>query len=151
MSDYLGITTPAAKDAGLAASVYGLEHHGLTRLQRIYWNLTAGPLYEEAIFRREGRVAADGAFVVGTGAHTARAAADKFIVSEATSHDKVWWGEYNRPFLPETFTTLMMRLQGYLQGRDVFVQDAFAGAGNQPIACREGFAGICCKQRCHNG
>ena len=128
MSDYLGITTPAAKDAGLAASVYGLEHHGLTRLQRIYWNLTAGPLYEEAIFRREGRVAADGAFVVGTGAHTARAAADKFIVSEATSHDKVWWGEYNRPFLPETFTTLMMRLQGYLQGRDVFVQDAFAGA-----------------------
>ena len=31
MSDYLGITTPAAKDAGLAASVYGLE--------RIKWAL----------------------------------------------------------------------------------------------------------------
>ena len=95
---------------------------------RVYWNLPEPALYEEAVFRREGRVAADGPFVVSTGKHTARAAADKFITREATTEEKVWWGEYNRPFTPANFNTLLTRLQGYLQGRDVFVQDCFAGA-----------------------
>jgi phosphoenolpyruvate carboxykinase (ATP) len=128
MSEYLNIATPAQSQAGLAASVYGLENHGLTRLRRAYWNLSDAALYEEAVFRREGRVAAEGPFVVSTGAHTARAAADKFITREATTEEKVWWGEYNRPFTPPNFNTLLTRLQGYLQGRDVFVQDCFAGA-----------------------
>ncbi|OFW12182.1 MAG: phosphoenolpyruvate carboxykinase (ATP) [Acidobacteria bacterium RIFCSPLOWO2_02_FULL_67_36] len=128
MSDYLHIKTPAEKEAGLAASLYGLQNHGLTRLQRVYWNLPDASLYEESVFRREGRIAADGAFLVSTGKHTARAAADKFIVREATTQDKVWWGEYNRPFTTANFNTLLSRLQGYLQQRDVFVQDCFAGA-----------------------
>jgi phosphoenolpyruvate carboxykinase (ATP) len=128
MSEYLEIATPAQKEAGLAASVYGLENHGLGRLRRVYWNLPEPALYEEAVFRREGRVAAEGPFCVSTGAHTARAAADKFITREATTEEKVWWGEYNRPFTPPNFNTLLTRLQGYLQGRDVFVQDCFAGA-----------------------
>ena len=128
MSEYLNIATPAQKEAALAASVYGLENHGLTRLRRAYWNLPEAALYEEAVFRREGRVAAEGPFCVSTGAHTARAAADKFITQEATTADRVWWGEYNRPFTAANFNTLLTRLQGYLQGRDVFVQDCFAGA-----------------------
>ncbi len=128
MSEYLNVATPAQKEAALAASVYGLENHGLTRLRRTYWNLPEAALYEEAVFRREGRVAADGAFCVSTGTHTARAAADKFITQEATTQDRVWWGEYNRPFTAPNFNTLLTRLQGYLQGRDVFVQDCFAGA-----------------------
>ena len=47
---------------------------------------------------------------------------------EATTEDKVWWGEYNRPFTPEKFNALLTRMQAYLQGRDVFVQDCYAGA-----------------------
>ena len=128
MSDYLNIATPAQKEAGLAASLFGLENHGLARLQRVYWNLPDAALYEEAVFRREGRVAAEGPFVVSTGKHTARAAADKYIAREPTTEEKVWWGEYNRPFTPANFNTLLTRLQGYLQRRDVFVQDCFAGA-----------------------
>jgi len=128
MSEYLDIKTPAGKEAALAASVYGVENHGLTRLRCVYWNLPEAALYEEAIFRKEGRMAAEGPFVVSTGKHTARAAADKFITREQTTEEKVWWGEYNRPFTPPNFNTLLTRLQGYLQGRDIFVQDVFAGA-----------------------
>ena len=128
MSDYLNVAPPAQKEAGLAASLFGLENHGLSRLQRVYWNLPDAALYEEAVFRREGRVAAEGPLVVSTGKHTARAAADKYIAREPTTEQKVWWGEYNRPFTPANFNTLLTRLQGYLQGRDVFVQDCFAGA-----------------------
>jgi phosphoenolpyruvate carboxykinase (ATP) len=128
MTPYSDVATPATREAGLATSVYGLEHHGLTRLHRAYWNLTEPALYEEAIFRREGKLSQMGPLVVSTGKHTARAAPDKFIVREHTTEDKVWWGEYNRPFTQHRFNSLLSRLQGFLQGRDVFVQDCYAGA-----------------------
>jgi phosphoenolpyruvate carboxykinase (ATP) len=128
VTDHLLVTTPAQPEAARAASVFGLDNHGLAHLGRLYWNLPEPALYEEAIFRREGHVAAEGPFVVGTGKHTARAAPDKFITREATSEHHVWWGEHNRPFTPAHFNSLLTRMQGHLQGRDVFVQDCFAGA-----------------------
>jgi phosphoenolpyruvate carboxykinase (ATP) len=124
----LDIQSPAVKEAAFAASNYGLENHGLTHLRRIYWNLPTSALYEEAIHRSEARVAHLGALLVDTGAHTARAAADKFVVREKLVDDQVWWGQYNRPFDPQAFSMLHARLAGFLQGRDVFVQDCFAGA-----------------------
>jgi phosphoenolpyruvate carboxykinase (ATP) len=128
MSSYFEVPTPASREAGINASVFGLENHGLTRLHRVYWNLSTAALYEEAIFRGEARCAHLGPLIVTTGKHTARAAADKFIVREPSTEDKIWWGEYNRPFTPQNFNTLLTRLQAFLQGRDVFVQDCYAGA-----------------------
>ncbi len=128
MNIYTDTPSPAVKEAGLAASAYGLLNHGLATLRRVYWNLSAEALYEEAIFRGEGFIAGSGPFVVHTGKHTARAAADKFLVREPSSEEYIWWGTYNRPFTPENFNTLLARVQAYLQGRDVFVQDCFGGA-----------------------
>jgi phosphoenolpyruvate carboxykinase (ATP) len=39
--------------------------------------------------------------VVRTGQHTGRSPDDKFIVRDATSADRVWWGEVNKSFDPE--------------------------------------------------
>ena len=128
MNIYLDVQSPAAKEAGKLASGYGLQNHGLVNLRRIYWNLPTPALYEESIFRSEGSLSHLGPLVVNTGKHTARAAADKFVVHEQSTEEKVWWGQYNRPFTGESFSALLTRLQGYLQGRDVFVQDCFAGA-----------------------
>ncbi len=128
MNPYMDLPSPAASEAGANASAFGLENHGLKNLHKVYWNLTTASLYEEAVFRGEGRVAHLGPLIVNTGKHTARAAADKFIVREYATENRVWWGEYNRPFNSERFSSLLTRLQGYLQGRDVFVQDCFAGA-----------------------
>ncbi len=44
------------------------------------------------MFRSEGQIAHLGPFVVDTGKHTARAAADKFVVREQTTEEHVWWG-----------------------------------------------------------
>ena len=85
-------------------------------------------LYEEAIFRGEGKLSLYGPLVVNTGKHTARAANDKFVVQEAATKENIWWGQYNRPLSPENFNGLFNRLQGFLQSRDVFVQDCYAGA-----------------------
>lgn len=131
MNNLLEIRTPAQDQAGVLKSDYGLSNHGLKNLNVIYWNLPAEALYEEIIFRREGRITRDGSVVVTSGKHTARAANDKYIVREPTTEEHVWWGEYNRPYPPEKFGELFSRLQGYLQGRDLFVQDCFAGADPQ--------------------
>ncbi len=101
---------------------------GLTNLRKAYWNLPAEALYEEIVFRHEARITRQGPIVVATGKHTARSATDKFIVREPTTSDRIWWGEYNRPFAPDKFNELYERLLGFLQGRDVFVQDCYAGA-----------------------
>jgi phosphoenolpyruvate carboxykinase (ATP) len=49
-------------------------------------------------------------------------------VREASSADKIWWGKVNRPMDPGTFAAIHRRLLAYWQGRDLFVQDCFAGA-----------------------
>jgi phosphoenolpyruvate carboxykinase (ATP) len=128
MNNILDIRTPAEDEADALKSDYGLENHGLRNLRKVYWNLPTEALYEEITFRREGRISRSGPIVVHTGKHTARAASDKFIVREPSTEYNVWWGEYNRPFSPEKFNDLFNRIQGFLQGRDLFVQDCYVGA-----------------------
>jgi phosphoenolpyruvate carboxykinase (ATP) len=128
MNNLLNIKTPALGQASDLKSDYGLKNHGLSNLNAVYWNLPAEALYEEIVFRGEARITRMGPMVVNSGKHTARAAQDKFIVREPTTEDHIDWGEYNRPISPEKFDALFSRLQGYLQGRDLFVQDCFAGA-----------------------
>ena len=105
-----------------------LESLGITNVNTVYWNLSTPSLIEEAIRRREGRLAHLGPLVVRTGQHTGRAPNDKFIVREPSCVDKVWWGKVNRPMEPDKFDLLHRRLLAYLQGKDLFVQDCFAGA-----------------------
>ncbi|HNQ21602.1 MAG TPA: phosphoenolpyruvate carboxykinase (ATP) [Phycisphaerae bacterium] len=128
MNNYLDVQTPAGKEAGELASEYQLKNHGLIHLDRVYWNLATPALVEEAVFRGEGSLVEGGPLLVRTGKHTARAAADKFTVREDSTADKIWWGQYNRPFSGQSFHGLFLRMQSYLQGRQVWVQDCYAGA-----------------------
>jgi phosphoenolpyruvate carboxykinase (ATP) len=128
MNGSLGMETPAAQQREELASEFGLENHGLINLGRVYWNLSAPALYEEAVFRREGFTVEGGPFLVTTGKHTARSAADKFIVREPTTAEQIWWGDYNVACSPDQFTHLRARQAAHFQGRDVFVQDCYMGA-----------------------
>lgn len=128
MNNLLNIKTPAQSEANVLRSDYGLENHGLTNLNIVYWNLPTEALYEEITFRGEGKITHLGPVVVTSGKHTARAPNDKFIVREATTENHIWWGEYNRPYASEKFDELYSRLQGFVQGRDLFVQDCYVGA-----------------------
>ena len=125
---YLEFNTPATKQAKELAADFKLDNHGLVQLDQVYWNLPDAALYEEIIFRNEAKVANGGPVIVNTGKHTARAAADKFIVREEGTENKIWWGVYNRPFSSEKFNALMTRVQAYSQGEEFFVQDCYAGA-----------------------
>jgi phosphoenolpyruvate carboxykinase (ATP) len=128
MTKYLEFETPALKHAKILASEYKLANHGLNYLDQVFWNLPTPALYEEAIFRGEGHMTVGGPLLVYTGKWTARAAADKYVVKEHETQDKIWWGQYNRPMTPEKFDSLFSRLQAFLQGEELFVQDCYVGA-----------------------
>ncbi|WP_421708136.1 phosphoenolpyruvate carboxykinase [Algihabitans sp.] len=113
---------------GPVVSRHGLESLGLRNLGNLYWNLAAPALYEQALTRGEASLAAGGPLVALTGEHTGRSPKDKFIVEEAESSDDIWWGEVNVAMAPEQFDRLLAKARAYLQGRDLFVQDCFAGA-----------------------
>jgi len=106
---------------------YGLEYLNLRNLNNIYWNLTTSGLYEQIIRRREGMLTHLGPVLVRTGAYTGRSPNDKFIVKEPTTEDEIWWSSVNRPFTEEKFAHIWHRLQAYLQGSDIFVQDCYIG------------------------
>jgi len=126
MSKYLKIKSPAEAQAKELKSDFGLANHGLKYLKRVYWNLPMEALYEEFVFRGEGSIANTGPMLVNTGKWSARAANDKFVVQDQGTED-VWWGEYNRPISPEKFAGLYTRMQAYVQGEELFVQDCYAG------------------------
>jgi phosphoenolpyruvate carboxykinase (ATP) len=128
VNNLLNIKTPAEPVAQTRKADYNLSNQGVSNLRLAYWNLPTEALVEEAIFRSEGALAAGGAFVANTGKHTARSANDKFVVRHTDSENNIWWGVYNRPFAEDKFEVLYDRMLGFLQGKDVFVQDVYGGA-----------------------
>jgi phosphoenolpyruvate carboxykinase (ATP) len=128
MSKYLEFDTPATKQAMDLASDYRLKNQGLTDLDRVFWNLPDEALYEEIVFRNEGKIVNQGPIIVNTGRHTARAAADKFVVKEESTADNIWWGIYNRPYSVGKYNELYARVQAFCQDEELFVQDCYVGA-----------------------
>ena len=101
---------------------------GLTPSGTVHWNLRTAALYEAAICRDEGRVAAGGPFSAITAPHTGRSPNDKFVVREPGSEREIWWTKVNQEMTPAHYATLKADVLAYLGGRDLFVRDVFAGA-----------------------
>ncbi len=112
-------------------STYGLENHGLTNSNPVYWGLRSPALIEIVTQRGEGRLSEHGAVVVETGSHTGRAPNDKYIVREGESAEQIWWGTVNLEFKPAAFERLHAQVLDYLNERELFIQDAAAGASEQ--------------------
>lgn len=91
-------------------------------------NLSVPALYEEALRRGEARLTRDGALLVETLPYTGRLPQDKFIVREPSSEAHIGWGKVNRPFESAHFDALYEKVCRYLNEREVFIQDAAAGA-----------------------
>jgi len=110
------------------AGGYGLEHVGLTNLGSVCWNLSTPALYEHAIHRYEAQISHLGPLVVSMGQHTGRAAKDKYVVDQPQTRGDIWWGKVNVKYPESRFDALHQRMCAYLRGKDVFVQDCYAGA-----------------------
>ena len=115
------------KQTGPTISKHGVERDGVRNVAHLHWNYRPAALYEEALARNEGHVAANGPLVVKTGVHTGRSAKDKFIVRDAETESTVWW-DNNKSMTPEQFDALHEDVLKAMEGKEIFVQDLFGGA-----------------------
>lgn len=105
-----------------------LTELGLKRTETLYYNLSPARLYEIALRRGEGRMAARGPLVTRTDPHTGRSPKDRFVVRESGSEHLVGWGKTNVPISEATFDRILAKMGTYVTGRDLFIRDCFAGA-----------------------
>ncbi len=120
-----------------------LERHGITQYDEIFYNLS----YEELLkhetdpatsANERGTITSSGAVAIDTGKYTGRSPKDKYIVSEETSRDKIWWGvgavvpitnnSDNQQISEETWYYLKDLSLNRLNGKKLYVTDAFCGA-----------------------
>lgn len=107
---------------------FGLEKLGIINPTAVYRNLSPAQLTEAAVSRGEGTLSNTGALVVKTGKYTGRSANDKFIVDSEGVHDDIAWGKVNKPISQADFDALYEKVIAYLQNREIFIFDGFAGA-----------------------
>lgn len=94
----------------------------------VHRNLSPARLVEAALRKGEGCLTATGALAITTGKYTGRSPEDKFIVDTPSVHDKISWGSVNVPMKPEVYEAIKIKMLAYMQNRELFVFDGFAGA-----------------------
>lgn len=95
---------------------------------KVYRNLSVSALVEKALSRGEGTLSDTGALVVNTGKYTGRSPDDKFIVDTPAVHDEIAWGKINVPIEKSKYEAIKAKMLAYLQNKELFVFDGFAGA-----------------------
>ena len=105
-----------------------IESLGIIAPKAVYYQLSPSVLTEKALERGEGSLSETGALVVNTGKYTGRSPDDRYVVDVPCIHNDVDWGKINVPISAEKFDAIYQKLTAYLQGRDIFVFDGFAGA-----------------------
>src|SRR5262249_22161593 len=78
--------------------------------------------------RNEAQLADTGSLDALTGERTARSPQDRYIVRDSSIDAEIDWGKVNRPLSPAAFDRLLNQARQYANQRELFVQDAAAGA-----------------------
>ncbi|CAI8157613.1 MAG: Phosphoenolpyruvate carboxykinase (ATP) [Flavobacteriales bacterium UBA4585] len=94
----------------------------------LFSNLDPDALEQHSLSKNMAVRTSHGAIALNTGKFTGRSPEDRFIVKDALTENAVWWGPINKPFDAVAFQKLKKKVCAYLDGKDVYVRDAFAGA-----------------------
>jgi len=117
-----------------------LAGRGLMNWQAVHYQQPVPKLIEQALAQGYGnpQLASNGALRVmdvpshpGRTHRTGRSPKDKFIVKDDVSTregQEVFYGDVNHPMSEETFDRLFTKVVTYLQDRELWVQDNYAGA-----------------------
>ncbi len=114
-----------------------LSRYGIHNVSDIIYNPDYTQLFAEETRsglsgHERGIVTASGAVAVDTGAFTGRSPKDKYIVEDKITRDVVWWAcagqNGNQPLSPKIWQHLKQLVSSQLEGKRLFVIDAFCGA-----------------------
>jgi len=120
-----------------SGSPIDLSAHGIDTVGEVIHNPDYARLFaEETRAQLQGlercTLTDSGAVAVDTGAFTGRSPKDKYIVEDALTRDTLWWNENgsndNKPISEEVWADLKALVTDHLNGKRLFVVDAFCGA-----------------------
>lgn len=104
-----------------------IESQGIVGAGAVHYNYLEPALVEAAILRGEGHLGQGGTLLCTTGKFTGRSPRDKFVVRTPLTEHSIWWAN-NTPMAPEAWATLKADMLTHIKGRELFVQDLYAGA-----------------------
>ncbi len=107
---------------------YGIEKHGILNPVNVYRNLSPAVLTEMALSLEDCRLMDNGALLVNTGKYTGRSPKDRYVVDEPTTTAEIAWGNENKKITPAQFDAIYGKVAAYLNNRNIFIFDGFAGA-----------------------
>ena len=106
-----------------------LGRHGVKPSEgSVHVDMVPAELVEQALSRKEGKLASNGSLVVETGKYTGRSPKDRFVVDTPEIHDTIAWGNVNVPISQESYEKVRDGVAAYLGERDLFVVRGLAGA-----------------------
>ncbi|NRD21916.1 phosphoenolpyruvate carboxykinase (ATP) [Winogradskyella litoriviva] len=104
-----------------------LDQYGIKNA-KVNYQLSSDELHAETIAKGQGVESSSGAIAVNTGEFTGRSPMDRFIVKDAVTEEKIWWGNINIPFESDKFQKLYDKVVSYLSEKEVYVRDCYACA-----------------------
>ena len=104
------------------SEIYGLKD------VKAHWNLSPEELQRITLEKGMGKETANGTLAINTGKFTGRSPQDRFLVEDAYTKDRVWWGKINKPVSSENFDRLQNNILNYLSGKELFVRDGYVCA-----------------------
>jgi len=104
-----------------------LDQYGIKNA-KVNYQLPSENLHAEIIAKGQGVESSSGAIAVNTGEFTGRSPMDRFIVKDAITEDKIWWGNINIPFQSDKFQKLYDKVVDYLSDKELYVRDSYACA-----------------------
>jgi phosphoenolpyruvate carboxykinase (ATP) len=121
----------------------GLTKVGITKTAELFYNPSYDMLFEHETGDPDGEwakgvVTESGAVTVDTGKFTGRSPKDKYVVVDDQNKQNVWWegtGSGNTPMKQETWDQLKALAINQLNGKKLYVVDAYCGANPQTRLC----------------
>ncbi len=108
-----------------ATKTISLNPYGITS-SKAHYQLSPNQLHALTIAKKQGLESSSGALAIQTGEFTGRSPKDRFIVKDAITKERIWWGDVNIPFAPDDFDALYAKVTSYLSGKEIFVRDSYA-------------------------
>jgi phosphoenolpyruvate carboxykinase (ATP) len=117
-------------DKNQTAKTISLDQYGINNA-KVNYQLSSQELHNDTIQKGQGVESSTGALAVNTGEFTGRSPKDRFIVKDAVTRDKVWWGNINIPFPTDMFDKLYDKVTDYLSEKEIYVRDSYACADDK--------------------
>lgn len=111
----------------VATQTISLSNFGINN-SKINYQLSPEELQAISVKDYGGKETNNGILAINTGEFTGRSPMDRFIVKDQVTDELVWWGNVNIPFNKKDFDNLLVRVTDYLDGKELFVRDAYACA-----------------------